>query len=216
MTAEERNYLYDLYFLTLRAGHCGQGFDIYGLEYRLKQCLETNDTDDLLRAVTATHRLKSAVPASNLAKMGAKIGKGTTEQIEAIGNYFEKIGIAFQIVDDILNIQGQDDAQGNVLKSHGEDLHEGKITYPVARAFTLFTAEQRQNFWDVLKTKPEYDIVENVLIKELNSVDALKLSHLDAKNMVEEAFERLDAAIPDSYYKLMIRAFGDYVLDRHY
>eukprot|EP00461_Guttulinopsis_vulgaris_P001548 UN01548 len=151
MTAEERNYLYDLYFLTLRAGHCGQAFDINGLEYRLEASLKSGDMDDLLKAVIATHRLKSAVPAGNLAKMGAKIGGGSEVQIAALGNYFEQLGIAFQIIDDVLNLSGQED-QGVALKSRGEDLHEGKITYPVARAMTAFTQEQREQFWAVLKT----------------------------------------------------------------
>lgn len=216
LTPEMRNTLYDLYFLTLRAGHCGQAFDLYGLEYRLEDVLKSGDVADLLRGVIATHRLKSAVPAGNLARMGAHIGGGSPVQIDAIGAYLEAVGIAFQIMDDVLNLSGLED-DGKVLKSCGEDLHEGKITYPVARAFGSMTQEEREEFWAKLKTKPDYDVV-HAMIKQLMSpnINALKNSIQDATDMVEKAFQKLDSTIPDSYYKIMLRAFGDYVLDRHY
>jgi geranylgeranyl pyrophosphate synthase len=216
LTPEMRNTLYDLYFLTLRAGHCGQGFDLYGLEYRLESALDTGDVADLLLAVTATHRLKSAVPAGNLARMGAHIGGGTKIQIDAIGAYLEAVGIAFQIMDDVLNLSGLED-DGRVLKSCGEDLHEGKITYPVARGFGSMTPEERREFWAKLKTKPDYDVVYELIKKLMDpKVNALKASINDATQLVENAFQELDKVIPDSYYKIMLRAFGDYVLDRHY
>ena len=46
----------------------------------------------------ATHRLKSAVPAGNLARMGSEMGSGTEEQTSRLGMYFEAIGVAFQII----------------------------------------------------------------------------------------------------------------------
>ena len=45
----------------------------------------------------AIHRLKTAVPAASLARMGALVGGGTEAQIEAIGRYYESIGVAFQV-----------------------------------------------------------------------------------------------------------------------
>jgi len=87
--------IYELYFLTLRAGHAGQAYDITGQEYLMddvvcygSRCLrmmaspccvlpdlqiKTGNNDALLRAVVCTHRLKSAVPAGNLARTGMSI-----------------------------------------------------------------------------------------------------------------------------------------------
>ena len=41
-----------------------------------------------------------------LARMGALVGGGTEEQIEVVGRYFESIGVAFQEMDDVLNVSG--------------------------------------------------------------------------------------------------------------
>lgn len=213
LTPEMRLRLYELYFLTLRAGHSGQAFDIYGQDYRMDAiCSGEQDPQELLRAVTCTHRLKSAVPAGNLARMGALIGGATPTQIEVIGRYMESIGIAFQIIDDVLNLKG---FEGDV-KTKGEDLREGKVTYPVAFGMTKLSAADRTEFWSVLKTKPQDPAVVGKLIQKLQSVDAIEGSAAVARDMVEDAWKLLDAAIPDSYYKVMIRSFGWYVLERHY
>ena len=212
MSAEMRNKLYELYFLTLRAGHCGQGFDIYGLDYMMEDAVENGAGQRLLDAITCTHRLKSAVPAGNLARMGAIIAHGTDEQIDAIGRYYESIGVAFQIIDDVLNLRGFE----RDVKTLGEDLHEGKVTYPVARGMVMMQdREMRRNFYDRLKTKPDYDIVKE-LIADLNSVGAIDQSVKDAEEMVDNAWKAVDKYIPDSFYKVMLRAFGMYVLNRHY
>ena len=45
-------------------------------------------------------------PSKDLAPPTKPIGGGTDEQIEAIGKYFEGVGLAFQIMDDVLNLRG--------------------------------------------------------------------------------------------------------------
>lgn len=212
LTPATRLKLYELYFLTLRAGHCGQGFDIYGLDYLMEDSIENGAGQKLLDAITCTHRLKSAVPAGNLARMGGIIANGTNDQIEAIGRYYESIGIAFQIIDDVLNLRGFE----KDVKVRGEDLHEGKITYPVARGMTLIQdRDVRRKFYDTLKTKPDYPVVAE-LINTLNSVGAIDKSVEDAEVMVDNAWKDVDKYIPDSFYKIMLRSFGMYVLQRHY
>jgi geranylgeranyl pyrophosphate synthase len=91
----------------MRASHSGQAMDIHGQDYLIPQAL-VNDkvAQSLGERVLATHRLKSAAPASYLAKIGALLGDGTPEQIHELGAYYEALGIAFQIIDDTLNLKG--------------------------------------------------------------------------------------------------------------
>lgn len=35
-----------------------------------------------------------------------KIGEGTPEQVEALGMYFEAVGLAYQVIDDVINLRG--------------------------------------------------------------------------------------------------------------
>ncbi|MBI4745814.1 MAG: polyprenyl synthetase family protein [Deltaproteobacteria bacterium] len=58
---------------------------------------------------------------------GAKIGEGADEEIEALTRYGECLGLAFQIADDILDIEGDQDEIG---KDVGSDLEKKKATYP--------------------------------------------------------------------------------------
>lgn len=58
---------------------------------------------------------------------GAKIGKANAAQLEGLKKYGEKIGLAFQIADDLLNVEGDARQTG---KSVGSDAAHRKATYP--------------------------------------------------------------------------------------
>jgi len=72
-----------------------------------------------------THKTGALILAS--VRTGVKLGGGTGDLLKAYSRYGERIGLAFQIVDDILNIEGKADLMG---KSTGSDLQKGKATYP--------------------------------------------------------------------------------------
>jgi len=63
--------------------------------------------------------------ASSLA--GAVMGGATPEQMEAVGRYALQVGLAFQIVDDILDVEG---VEAEIGKTPGKDAAAGKPTYP--------------------------------------------------------------------------------------
>jgi geranylgeranyl pyrophosphate synthase len=210
---EVRCRLYDLVFLTLRSGHAGQAFDIYGLDYMMTtSAVESGDSALLEKRVMCAHRLKSAVSAGSLARMGALVGGGTPLQIATLGAYMESIGLAFQIIDDVLNLQG---FEGNV-KELGEDIKAGKVTYPVAKAMcaSRSSLEERREIWAVLRTKPQDNAIVGALIRQLDECGAIQASIDDANDLVNAAWANVDANIPDSFYKMMLRAFGWYVLER--
>jgi len=72
-----------------------------------------------------SHKTGALIQAS--VTSGAVLGGGTTEQVKAISSYGEKIGLAFQIADDILDIEGDSETMG---KGVGGDARKKKITYP--------------------------------------------------------------------------------------
>jgi geranylgeranyl pyrophosphate synthase/predicted secreted hydrolase len=203
--------IYNLYFEALRAGHSGQALDIHGLDYMMDDVVK-NGGDLLIQRVIAIHRLKSAVPASSLASMGATMGGGTPEQSAALGEYFESLGIAFQIVDDALNLKGFKDG----LKSKGEDITAGKITYPVAVAMSRLGHDDRKRLWEIISSKPEDGTSIGQAIELIDKVDAIDGCLQQAKDIMEEAWILLDPLIEDSMVKLNLRAFSWYVLDRQY
>lgn len=72
-----------------------------------------------------THKTGSLIKAS--VKCGAILGGGAERQIAAITRYGEAVGLAFQITDDILDIEGSSAETG---KDAGSDEARGKATYP--------------------------------------------------------------------------------------
>ncbi len=58
---------------------------------------------------------------------GALLGGASSEQVELLSNYANKVGLAFQIVDDVLDITATDEQLG---KTAGKDLAQAKATYP--------------------------------------------------------------------------------------
>jgi octaprenyl-diphosphate synthase len=73
-------------------------------------------------------RRKTAYLFAGSAKIGGMLGPTTREQQEALWDYGLNIGMAFQIVDDLLDFTGEEMALG---KPVGGDLREGKMTLPV-------------------------------------------------------------------------------------
>ncbi|MBN1283161.1 MAG: polyprenyl synthetase family protein [Proteobacteria bacterium] len=75
------------------------------------------------------HRYKTGALIRVSAVTGARLSGGTREQLDALGRYGECVGLAFQIADDILDVEGD---QSEIGKDVGSDQAKGKSTYPAA------------------------------------------------------------------------------------
>jgi geranylgeranyl diphosphate synthase type II len=72
-----------------------------------------------------THKTGAMILAS--VRVGAKLGGAKEEILKALTRYGESLGLAFQVADDILNVEGKAALMG---KKTGSDLSKGKATYP--------------------------------------------------------------------------------------
>jgi len=77
--------------------------------------------------VYETHRRKTAALIMASVKSGGLISNASEERIQALAEYGLHAGMAFQIADDILNVEGSRDLLG---KETGSDAQRGKTTYP--------------------------------------------------------------------------------------
>jgi geranylgeranyl pyrophosphate synthase len=212
LSDRERLRIYGLYFDAMRAGHAGQAIDLDGCGDLMRAAVETGEGKALEGRILAIHRLKTGVPASALAQMGAVAGGGSDEQIAALGRFFEHLGIAFQIIDDVLNLRG---FKGN-LKALGEDIALGKVTLPVAKAIPRLALRDREWLWNTLQQKPSDPAVIAACIRMLEECGAVSACIDQAAELVERGWTRLDRVVDGSFGKVMLRAFGWYVLERHY
>lgn len=213
VSGEDQLKIYKHYFDALRAGHAGQAIDLDGFEQLMGELVEGPGDPGLLeQRVLAVHMLKTASPAGCLARMGAIAGGGSEAQVEGLGLFFEDLGLAFQIIDDVLNIRGFK----NDLKVRAEDVRHGKITLPVAKAMAVLDPGGRRWLRDILASKPEDDVVVSSVVEKLEELGAVDACVAQARELVERGWRRLDPLVEDSMAKMLLRAFGWYVLQRHY
>src|ERR1700683_2039108 len=81
-------------------------------------------TAQLLESI---HRAKTGALLRASVRMGANYAGATEQQLNALTNFGEHIGLAFQIVDDVLDVEQSSEALG---KTAGKDAQQNKITFP--------------------------------------------------------------------------------------
>jgi geranylgeranyl diphosphate synthase type II len=105
-------------------------------------------TAELLEAI---HRAKTGALLRASVRMGAIYAGATTDQLEALSRYGEHTGLAFQIVDDILDVE---ESSATLGKTAGKDQAQQKITFPAVYGLEKskqMAEEQRQAAHDALK-----------------------------------------------------------------
>lgn len=99
-----------------------------------------------------THKTGALICASVCA--GAILGGGSQSQLQAIESYGQQIGLAFQISDDILDIEGESEMLG---KNAGTDEKKGKITYPAVIGLTRSKELQSELVQEAVKVLHPFD-----------------------------------------------------------
>lgn len=77
--------------------------------------------------VREIHRLKTGALVRTCLRIGGILGGSSTDDLDALSRYGAEVGLAFQIVDDILDVVGE---QAKLGKDVGSDAAEKKITFP--------------------------------------------------------------------------------------
>ena len=115
---------------------------------------------------------KTACLFSVCMRLGAILAGATPEQEAALGKYGHDLGMAFQIVDDVLDLTASEDVLGKPVAS---DLREGKMTMAVIHAVERCTPEERKKIETILR-QGEFNGVTHADILEIlqryGSVDA--------------------------------------------
>ena len=75
---------------------------------------------------------------------------------------------------------------------------------------------QRASLWQTLQDRPEDPAVVAATVEMLETCGAIESCAVMAREMVETGWKRAEAALEPSISKVMLRAFGWFVLERHY
>jgi octaprenyl-diphosphate synthase len=155
-------------------------------------------------------RRKTAYLFGGCAQIGGMLGKVTREQEEALREYGFNLGVAFQLVDDLLDFTGDAVALGKPI---GADLREGKMTLPLihllAQGEKTGEAIVREIIASRNATEDQWTQLLGIL-KEHRSIDYAERC---AVEFAERAKKPL-YAFPPSAERDALLALPDYVLSR--
>ena len=112
-------------------------------EGEVLQLVTSNDTATSEQAYLDVISGKTAALFAAACQVGAVVADRPKVEEEALESYGRALGIAFQLIDDVLDYNAQ---QAKLGKTVGDDFREGKITLPVILAYRRGDAAERE-FW---------------------------------------------------------------------
>ncbi len=155
-------------------------------------------------------RRKTAALCGVSCRLGALYAGGDKEICDGMDRFGEKLGIAFQIIDDVLDLTGDQEVVG---KSLGKDLEKRKLTLPLIHRLETSEALERQKLLDLLRTPAEDQAAK--VGRMLMESDSVNYARKRAEQAVAEAQTILNG-LPDSPARGMLRAMAQAVLTREY
>jgi octaprenyl-diphosphate synthase len=179
-------------------------------EGEVMQLITTNDTDTDETAYLEVIKAKTAHLFAAACRIGAVVADRPEAEESALKDYGMNLGIAFQLIDDVLDYTAK---QATLGKTVGDDFREGKITLPIVLAFRRGDAAEKA-FWR--RTLEEMDHQPGDLERAI--------AILDKRGVLTETVERARqygaqairalAPFPDGAEKKIFGELVDFCIER--
>ena len=153
---------------------------------------------------------KTACLFSVCMRLGAILGGATPAQEAAVGQYGHDLGMAFQIVDDVLDLTASEDVLGKPVAS---DLREGKATMAVIHALERCTAEERSKIETVLRRGAFNGVTHAEVLEILRRYGSLEAASARAAHYADSARKAI-CTFPDSEIKRALLWAPEFVVAR--
>ncbi|MDB2406948.1 polyprenyl synthetase family protein [Jannaschia sp.] len=153
-------------------------------------------------------RGKTAALFEAAAKVGGVVANAADDQVAALAEFGDALGVSFQIVDDWLDYGGAGDGIG---KNLGDDFREGKLTLPVIRALARGDASER-TFWRAaleLGRADDFDRAREIVTRH-GCLEETRVEALAWRDRAVSALHRL----PESALRDMLADLAEYVVAR--
>lgn len=174
------------------------------------QLVKTRDLDTTPDEYEQVIRAKTAALFEAACRVGAMAGGASEADQAALAEYGLALGLAFQLVDDVLDYGG---ASGTLGKNVGDDLREGKMTLPIILALQKASAEERELLAGALgDAKTGADTVAQV-VAVLERHGSLKATLDKAQGYAERAREALET-LPSTEMRDLLQDVASFCVDR--
>ena len=161
-------------------------------EGEVLQLMNMHDPDLAVEQYLRVIRYKTAKLFEASARLGAVLGGAEPAVEEACADFGRSLGTAFQLVDDLLDYEGNSDELG---KNVGDDLREGKPTLPLLIAMERGTTLERNLIRHAIEQGELQKLPEILVI--VRSTGALDATREAARTQAEQAAKAL-AVLPES------------------
>lgn len=206
LSPEPRLRAYEMLMYELNRTHLGQGMDIHWHNEREIRI----DEDEYLEMCAC----KTGCLGRIVSRLAAIVTEQSPAVEEAVAKYTEKTSIAFQIGDDILDIENTIGEAGEFGKAFGNDIQEGKKTLMVIHAMETAPPERAARLEAILAADETTD--EEILeaIDILQATDSIEYARKTALDLAAEARAHLEEAALDPTIETRLAEFTEFVVDR--
>jgi octaprenyl-diphosphate synthase len=178
-------------------------------EGEVLQLMNMHDPDITVESYLRVIRFKTAKLFEASARLGAVLAGAESAVEEACAGYGRALGTAFQLVDDVLDYEGDPQELG---KNIGDDLREGKTTLPLLIAMERSTPQQRALLRHAIEEGEQEKLQEIVaIVRETGALDATRAA---ARAEVQQASECL-SLMPQNRWTESLLEFAVQSVERH-
>jgi geranylgeranyl diphosphate synthase type I len=205
LSAERRLDAYEMLMYELNRTHLGQGMDI---RWHNEKEIDISEAEYLEMCACKTGCLGRIV--ARLAAIVTDNGDRET----AVAAYAEEMSIAFQIADDVLDVEHALEEGGEFGKGVGNDIREGKKTLMAIHAVENAPAAEAARLEEILWAEENTDEEIEAAIEILESTGSVEYAREAAVELSESSKAHLDGLglAPEPAEKLA--AFAEFVVDR--
>ena len=177
-------------------------------EGEVLQLMNCGDPDVTEARYLRVIELKTARLFEGAARVGALAAEANAEDLERAARYGHHLGMAFQLVDDLLDYVADPEVSG---KNLGTDLAEGKPTLPLIHAMHTGTPEQRETVRQALREHK----VENLpaVLAAVESSGGITYSAALAKRYADQAIDAL-GGFPESTHQQALKGLARFAVER--
>ncbi|HET8667368.1 MAG TPA: polyprenyl synthetase family protein [Terriglobales bacterium] len=154
---------------------------------------------------------KTACLFSVCMRLGAILGGATAEQEKALAEYGRNLGLAFQIVDDVLDLTASEEVLGKPVAS---DLREGKVTMAVIHALNHCTQEERGLIQTVLREQGFGTVAHEQILDILNRYNSVNSAIARATEYARAANDAM-SVFPQSDIQRALMFMPEFVVARN-
>lgn len=181
-------------------------------EGQVLELIHTHDWATTKEAYLEIITAKTALLISAACACGAIMAGAGSGAEASLGNFGLNAGIAFQLMDDVLDYTSSEAVFG---KPVGKDLKEGKVTLPLIYTLPTFNAAERKRLERLFRDHHASDEEYRRVIGCVRERGALDQVRAEAHSYVETATEYLNS-FPDSPTKQNLLELNQYIIDRKF